>query len=302
MSYIKQTVGLMVVFVATSAFAATTYTEKVDGITWTYTVENGCASVGGGSLLSTAVPSSTSGAITIPPSLGGHAVASIGFYAFGDCRRLTSVTIPDSVTSIGSSAFEGCSGLTSVTIPDGVTSIGDYAFRECSGLTNVTIGAGVTSVGKQAFSECDKLASFEVDTVNPCYMSANGLLLSKDGAELVVGVVKNGSGIFADGVTSVGSYAFCGRHGLTNVAIPDSVTNIGSYAFQRCNALRDVIIPQYICAKGLSSVFPSCYQTITNVVISGNVTSIGNSAFSGCSGLAGITIPDSVTNIGSSEL
>lgn len=32
-------------------------------------------------------------------------VASIGDYAFGGCKSLTSITIPDSVTSIGSGAF-----------------------------------------------------------------------------------------------------------------------------------------------------------------------------------------------------
>ena len=34
-------------------------TEVVDGITWTYTVENGCASVGDWSSSSTAVPTTT---------------------------------------------------------------------------------------------------------------------------------------------------------------------------------------------------------------------------------------------------
>ena len=65
-------------------------------------------------------------------------VTSIGDYAFGGCRGLTSVTIPSSVTSIGSGAFNYCSSLTSVTIPSSVTSIGDYAFGDCSNLINVT--------------------------------------------------------------------------------------------------------------------------------------------------------------------
>ncbi len=120
-----------------TCFAATTYTETVDGITWTYTVVDGSASVGGGSSSSTAVSKSTSGAITIPSRLGGYTVTSIVSYAFYGCSGLTSVMIPDGVTSIGNYAFRNCSGLTSVTIPDSVTSIGSSAFYGCSKLTSV---------------------------------------------------------------------------------------------------------------------------------------------------------------------
>ena len=52
--------------------------------------------------------------------------------AFGDCRSLCSVVIPDGVTSIWDYAFDGCRSLTDIVIPDSVTSIGDHAFANCS--------------------------------------------------------------------------------------------------------------------------------------------------------------------------
>ena len=55
----------------------------------------------------------------------------IGDYAFRDCSRLTSLTLPAGVTSIYFEAFSGCSGLTSLTLPAGITSIGDGAFWGC---------------------------------------------------------------------------------------------------------------------------------------------------------------------------
>ncbi len=121
-------------------------TETVNDIEWTYQVVNGEATIGTG-FRSSAIPSSTNGAISIPASLGGYPVTSIGNYTFSSCRNLTSVTIPDSVTSIGSYAFFYCSNLTSVTIPSSVTSIGDNAFYGCSSLPSVTIPEGVTSIG-----------------------------------------------------------------------------------------------------------------------------------------------------------
>ena len=88
-------------------------TPTVNGITWAYTVYNGEAEIYGGWWIP-AIPRTTTGAITIPSSLGGYPVTSIGEYAFKDCSGLTSVTIGNSVTSIGNDAFKGCDKLVEV--------------------------------------------------------------------------------------------------------------------------------------------------------------------------------------------
>ncbi len=103
------------------------------------------------------IPQSTKGEFTIPRTVKGYPVTSIGDWAFYICSALTSVTIPDSVTSIGWGAFYGCDMLASVTIPDSVTSIGREAFFFCSALASVTIPDGVTSIGRGAFAMCDYL-------------------------------------------------------------------------------------------------------------------------------------------------
>ncbi len=86
----------------------------------------------------------------------------IGEYAFKDCSRLTSLTLPAGITSIGYETFYGCSGLTSLTLPAGITVIGYRAFHGCSGLTSLTLPAGITSIGGYAFSDCSGLASIYV--------------------------------------------------------------------------------------------------------------------------------------------
>ena len=63
----------------------------------TYTTNNGTITITG--------YTGPGGAVTIPSTINGLPVTSIGNYAFSNCTSLTSVTIPDSVTSIGLGAL-----------------------------------------------------------------------------------------------------------------------------------------------------------------------------------------------------
>ena len=78
--------------------------------------------------------SSISGDLEIRPG-----TKSIGKYAFADCSRLTSVTIPVGVTEIGEYAFDDCSRLERAVLPDSVIKIGDSAFFNCSNLQEMTM-------------------------------------------------------------------------------------------------------------------------------------------------------------------
>lgn len=96
------------------------------------------------------------GTVTIPDTIDGKSVTSIGDDSFWGCSTLTSITIPDGVTSIGTSAFSGTS-LTSISIPDSVTSIGNLTFSKCSALTSISIPDGVTVIDAGAFEGCKNL-------------------------------------------------------------------------------------------------------------------------------------------------
>ena len=89
-------------------------------------------------------------------------VTHIGDLAFGGCRNLTSVEIPNTVKSIGVRAFVECKNLPSIEIPNSVTSIEEQAFSLCDALTSIEIPNSVTSIGKQAFYNCYRLASVTI--------------------------------------------------------------------------------------------------------------------------------------------
>ena len=315
---VKNIIAILSLAIAASAWADT-WTEPDTGITWTYTVINGEASLGGGSSSSLAISTSTTGAITIPSTLGVYPVTSIGNYAFSDCSGLTSVTIPGSVTSIGDRAFYKCSGLTSVTIPDSVTRIGSYAFDGCSGLTSVTIPSGVTSIGYGAFAHCSGLTSVTIPNSvtsigDRAFYGCSGLTsvtIPDSVTSIGMNAFYNCTGLTSvtipSGVTSIGYAAFAYCSGLTSVTIPDSVTSIGPGAFSSCGGLMSILVaennPQYISANSLllSKDGKTLIQGINgNVAVPDSVTSIGGDAFYGCSGLTNVTMGKGVASIGGS--
>ena len=99
--------------------------------------------------------------INLPDNCNGYSY-EIYQYAFKNCNRLTSVTIPDGITSIGKRAFDDCISLTSIVMPYSVTIIGDCAFDDCISLTSIVIPYSVTIIGDSAFCDCTSLTSIVI--------------------------------------------------------------------------------------------------------------------------------------------
>ena len=91
----------------------------------------------------------------------------LGNAAFKNCKKLTSISLPESVTYIGAEAFYG-SALTDVTIPYSVNEIGAGAFANCINLKTVS-NAGTTSMPrvfeKYSFFNCTALDSIDFGQV-----------------------------------------------------------------------------------------------------------------------------------------
>ena len=158
---------------------------------YTYSVSNGKATI-------TDCKTSISGDVTIPATLGGYPVTSIGYQAFYNCDSLTTVTMGNSVQTIGRYAFYYCDSLTGIwvsennpnyssdksgvlfdkaktqliqapgaisgsyTIPDSVTVIRDSAFNNCRDMTRLTISASVATIPARVFWCCENLQAVAI--------------------------------------------------------------------------------------------------------------------------------------------
>ena len=205
--------------------------------------------------------------------------------AFWNCKRLTSIIIPDGVSEVGSSfsyctnltsirlpngisrikysSFSDCNKLDSVNIPSSVTYIGDFAFSGCKSLTSINIPEGVTSIESNTFNSCDKLVSINLPS----------------------------------SITHIGARAFYACDSLSDFTIPSSVKTIGNQAFENTaffnnkNNWTDNVLYKDGCLLAVDSAIRGDYSIVKGTRL------IAEKAFRGCEGLQSIVVPNSINNI-----
>ena len=101
--------------------------------------------------------------------------------------------------------------------------------------------------------------------------------------------------VVAEGVTTIGNFAFYGCGNLTAVTLPDGLTTVGESAFRSCEQLATVEF-----GTGLTTVSPLAFMNcfaLTGADLGSQVDLIGNSAFFNCSSLAEVNLGDCLRGI-----
>lgn len=86
--------------------------------------------------------------------------------------------------------------------------------------------------------------------------------------------------VIAEGVTSVGNYAFYEMSALKEVHLASTVTAIGNYAFAFCGSLETVSLPEGLTSVG-EGAFEGCGK-LSSVYLRSQVSSLGERAFAYC--------------------
>ena len=178
----------------------------------------------------------------------GTKMDSIGVWAFSECGKLTTITIPASVTTIDGVVFED-SGLQTIFFEEGsqLKTIGNDAFANTP-LTAITIPASVTTMERAPFRDCGKLTTV----------------------------------IFAENsqLETISEGAFKGCYALPTITIPASVTTIDEKAFQDCDALKKMIIPANVTNIGYEA-FSYCDNLSVIYILAQTPPTLDTDVFTG---------------------
>jgi len=227
-------------------------------------------------------------AIRIP-----EGVTILYYTTFWDCNNLKSIILPNSLTTIENGVFVDCDSLSTITFPDSLVKIGNYTFGYCDALDSITIPASVTDIGTEPFGHCNNLKSLQVVEGNPKYDSRDNCnaIIETATNKLAVGCAAT---IIPEGITTLGTYAFCGIY-LPEIVLPNSIQAIEEMAIRECTLQSPLIIPDGV--KRMDE-YALCYNTVDSIIIRGQISRIEKNTFEGCTSTDVIDLPESVEYIG----
>lgn len=99
----------------------------------------------------------------------------------------------------------------------------------------------------------------------------------------------------SDGVTSIGSYAFC-YCSVKSITLPFGLKHIGSSAFFNCPNIQQIKIPDSV--EYIDPYAFSLCKGLHTVQLPASLTLISEELFAECDNLRNLSIPDTVTEIG----
>lgn len=241
--------------------------------------------------------------ITLPANL-----TSLGYSSLAGCKKLTAITLPETLTNIGSYALSS-TGITAVTVPAAVTAIGEGAFSHCGALTsasldidkvpayaflgdtllsNVTLGKKVETISKGAFGGCEALQALNVDADNVIRTIEAEAFINANAQSIDFTALKQ--------LASIGNWAFSGSK-IVNANVPNTVNTLGEGAFYYALDLASASLPEGLAAMP-GYTFAGASSLTTGNMLAEGVESIGDYAFYNLNNVSVFTIPASVSYIG----
>jgi hypothetical protein len=235
--------------------------------------------------------------VEIPTEINGVPVVGVDGTPFGYCRKLKSITLPDSMqyfdwfdlVCVETRVSSNSSGSTTVSVNTQLTEIDEETSFNPS---KVTIMADEEDVIYPT------IEAVKVSETNPYFTVSDGILYTKDMIKLIgcppamdLTELK-----ISEKAEIINDYAFVSCYKLKNLVIPENIKQINNAAFVACINLESIELPKSINAVYMDT-FYLC-ESLKTVKFNGDISAIGAGAFAECSSLTEFDIPDSVTYIG----
>ncbi len=255
---------------------------------------------------------------------GTSQLKEIDSHAFLNCKKLASITLPNSVTYLGDDVptsreggvFEGCESFTSFTFPSSYASnnLPSFTFKNCTNLATINWnGYNPKRLNNSTFYGCDKITWSQIpqsveELGDNCFYHCDALT-SVDLSR----IKKMDTGVFwwtpltsvewPAAVTEIPANTFWSCRQLTTIkGIPgqpgawDNITKIGANAFNECFALTTIKLPAELKTID-TQAFRTCINLAT-VDYGTKVETIGDGAFWSTGALKKFFFKGSVKTLG----
>lgn len=195
--------------------------------------------------------------VTLPATVEGYRLTTVGNKAFQALTNITRVVLPEGIDTIGEESFAYTYAMAEIVLPNSLRSIKNNAFYMAGGLTSLTLPEGLQSIGGAAVYNCAKLKNVTLPTT----------------------------------LTKVDNSAFSQNKALEEVVFrsPSQLDTIPSWMFGHCAELKKVTLPANLkVIEGFA--FASCGKLYDINWTATALEDIGAATFSGCA-FRSITLP-----------
>ncbi|MBE6862577.1 MAG: hypothetical protein E7497_06750 [Ruminococcus sp.] len=270
------------------------------------------------------------GKIETPSYAVPDSVKAIAPAAF-EGSKLVTITVPDSVETIGENAFANMSGLATAVLGSGIKElpanvfandkalvsaalssaekIADNAFAKCASLKSISIPANTAEIDADAFAGCDALTDINVSSSNEVYSSVDGVLLSKDGTELIKYMYGRTEDAYTvpDSVKTICDRAFENCAAIAQLTLGASFeafegtpftgcTSLSAFEVSADNAAFSAIDGVLFNADGTELIKYPCGRPAGEYIVPDSLTAINNTAFSDSANVTAFVVSDANTN------
>lgn len=159
----------------------------------------------------------------------GNRVRGLATSAFNNCKRLESITIPNTLatTSFGGRVFYICESLKCLVVPANITAWNNGVIYACRALHDVCVPKSLVNYGASTINTTGVWTFHTQDNVTRL-----------DGS-LFYGNGQMRDFIMADTITTLSNDVFNGCYALSSLTIPAGVTSIGTNCFTNCMGMKE---------------------------------------------------------------